>query len=317
MRRIPYTYFFEFVGALIKDHNIPMAIYFLLNTAIGVMIITGFATFFVASPEVAFIIGCTVYFLILLVMFSPVGEAILRRQVGATCIEPSQKNRLESLFAEVINRAKIVNPNLDDNICLFMAKDESMNACAVGRRTVVLNSGTLNLPSRQIAGILTHEVGHISNKDTDLRVAIMAGNGVISLWFSFMRIMTVLFSLLVLFFTRGGRGMTVFRILFVLAGIVFSFILYISQRLWFAIGNLAINASGRKQEFLADEFSVNCGAGSGLSQFLSTILEQEGSGKSTSIFAQFTSTHPEMRARLAALADLGVEIDKPELLVKP
>jgi STE24 endopeptidase len=200
---------------------------------------------------------------------------------------------------------------------LFIAKDESMNACAVGRRTVVLNSGTLHLPSRQIAGILTHEVGHISNKDTDLRLAIMAGNGVISLWFSFMRIMTFLFSLLVFIFARGKRGMAAVRFVFVLAGIVFGFILSISQKLWFAIGNIAINASGRKQEFLADEFSVNCGAGNGLSQFLSEMLEQEDSGKSKSIFAQFTSTHPEMRARLTALANLGVEIEKPELLINP
>jgi len=308
MKAIRGTYFFDFLGALIRTHNIPMAIYFLINTAIGVMILSGIAALFGVGSVSALIIGCVVFFIMLLVMFSSVGEAMLRRQVGATCIEPAEKQRLETLFGEAIDRAKKVNPNLDDKITLFMAKDDTMNACAIGRRTVVLNSGMLSLSGREIAGIMAHEIGHISNKDTDLRVAIMAGNGVISIWFFLIRLLIMFFSFLVIIFARGGRWIVTMGMLFVLMGRLFGIVLYVSQWIWFSIGMFVINISGRKQEFRADEFAVKCGGGKGLAQFLTAARDEKCADKCQCVLSHFMASHPEICARLEALENMGVGI---------
>jgi heat shock protein HtpX len=313
----PPTYFFEFLAAMVRNHNIPMAIYLLLNAVLGIGILSSLAgSFFGVSSGTAYTAGGVIYLIMLMVIFSPVGEAWMRYQVKVCEVPPAEAKRLEPLFSKVMDRAKKVNPRLDDRISLFLAEDDSMNAFAVGRRTVVLNTGVLSLPNDQLAGILTHEVGHISHKDTDLRMAVMAGNGVVSLGFTVMRLIISLFTMLVNIFARGGI-LGLVGMIFSLAAQLFSFILSLAQRFWLFLGKFAMSYSARRQELRADEFSVNCGAGKGLSRFLSALLEQEGAQlKRSDLLSAFMSSHPEMRARLVALADLGVPIERPDLLVE-
>jgi heat shock protein HtpX len=294
-----------------------MAIYLLLNAVLGIGILSSLAgSFFGVSSAAAYTVGGVIYLVMLMVIFSPIGESWMRYQVKVCEVPPAEAKRLEPLFSKVMDRAKTVNPQLDDRISLFLAEDDSMNAFAVGRRTVVLNTGVLSLPNDQLAGILTHEVGHISHKDTDLRMAVMAGNGVVSLGFTVMRLVISLFTMLVNIFARGGI-LSLVGMIFSLAARLFSFILSLAQRFWLFLGKFAMSYSSRRQELRADEFSVNCGAGKGLSRFLSALLEQEGTQlKRSDLLSAFMSSHPEMRARLVALADLGVPIERPDLLVE-
>lgn len=318
MKKLPVpTYFFDFLLALIKDHNIPMTLYLLLNAALGIGILASLAvSFFAVSPGVAFGVGGIVYLLMLIVSYSPLGESMLRYQVGATYIPPEHADRLDPLFEKVLDRARRVNPNLDDRITLFIIEDDTLNAFATGRRTVVLNTGTLSLPNDQLAGILAHEVGHISHKDTDLRMAVLAGNMLVNLAFVAMRFIINIFVWIVSIFSSDGV-LALFGMVFSLIGRLFAFILDLAQRLWLFIGKLAMSYSSRKQELRADEFAVNCGAAKGLSRFLSTLLMQQGGRSNTrDILATFMSSHPELRTRLAALANLGVPIEHPELLVE-
>ncbi len=134
----------------------------------------------------------------LMAVFSPIGEGFLRGQVGACRLPADVAQRLDPLFAKVVDRAKKVNPHLDDNIVLFLKEDESINAAAVGRRTIILNTGALSLPNDQLAGILTHEMGHISHKDT----AVTIGNGVVALAFGAIQLLINLLNMLVSILSR-------------------------------------------------------------------------------------------------------------------
>ncbi|MCL2056194.1 MAG: M48 family metalloprotease [Oscillospiraceae bacterium] len=317
MKKRRFTYFFDFIGALFRDHNVPMAIYFLANTALGVTLAVVFIYNLVYNDVAALVGGVGLYLIMLLVMFSPVGEYMLRRQIGGCDIDPDAEKRLEPLFTQAMRRAEKVNPNLDGDISLFMIQDDSLNAFAIGRRTIVINTGLLSLPNNQIAAILTHEIGHISHKDTDLRLAVTAGNGVISVVMFATRLVLNLIAWVASIFSRSSGIIGLFVMIIMLIVKIYTFIHDLFQKAWFFIGSLAMNASGRKQEFRADEFAVNCGASKGLAQFISAMLERQGNPRGNrGLLAQFTSSHPELRDRLVALANLGVPIEKPELLVE-
>lgn len=320
MKKFGVTYFFDFLGALLRAHNLPMAIYLLLNTFLGIGILSSLAvSFFAVNGTEAFIAGVVLYFIMQMVIYSPFGEGFLRGQLGACRLPAEVAQRIDPLFAKVVERAQKVNPHLDDKITLFLKEDDSVNAAAVGRRTVILNTGALSLPNDQLAGILTHEMGHISHKDTDLLLAVTIGNGVVALAFGAIQLFVSLLNMLVGFLSRFHSILALVGMLFSLAAQLFAFLLNLFQQFWTFLGSLATKYSGRKQELRADEFAVNCGAGKGLSRVLTTFLEEEDAQirPAAGLLARFTATHPELRARLMALADLGVPIERPELLVNP
>jgi Zn-dependent protease with chaperone function len=181
---------------------------------------------------------------------------------------------------------------------------------------VIINTGTLDLPNEQIAGLLTHEVGHISNKDTDLMMAVMVGNFILGPAVSLLIILLGAFGAILGFIRLGGL-VQLFVTLMVYVIKAMQWMLRLFQQIWIKLGEFAMNFAGQKQEFRADEFSVNCGAGKGLGRVLTTLLEEAGGVMAPrhGFLATFTSSHPELRKRLVALANLGVPMDKPELLV--
>lgn len=71
-------------------------------------------------------------------------------------------NRLEPLFYEVYQKAKMQEPLISDSVRLYMNEDESENAFATGRRTICVTRGLLNLSDEAIKATLGHEFGHLA-----------------------------------------------------------------------------------------------------------------------------------------------------------
>lgn len=317
------SYFFDFLGATFKLHNLSMTIYMLLNAFLSVgLLLSAVGGFFSIDEVSAILLSLGLYLVSLVIMLSPIDEWFMRRQVGmvslSQCEQTPDLARLETIFAKVLVRAKRINPNLEEGICLFIKEDDSLNAFAMGRRTIVIHTGTLALPNDQIASILAHEVGHISHKDTDLRLAVTVGNVFVSLAFFLTRLVISVFHFIVNIFASAMWVLQLVGVAFSLMARVMTFFISLVERFWFFLGNLAINFASRKQELQADEFSVNCGCGKPLSRFLThLLLDNPPDAQKDNILSAFMSTHPQIRMRLMALADLGVPIERAELLVKP
>ena len=76
-------------------------------------------------------------------------------------------SRFEPIFREVYTKAKKANPELPDNIKMFISDSKEPNAFATGRKTICVTKGLLNYTDEQIKGVLAHEFGHLAHKDTD------------------------------------------------------------------------------------------------------------------------------------------------------
>ena len=141
------VYFIDFLCRLFSKENIPLCIY-------------------LATISIA---------------LSPIGEFIVRFQTGCKKIkDPEVMNRLEPLFYEVYQKAKMQEPLISDSVRLYMNEDESENAFATGRRTICVTRGLLNLPDEAIKATLGHEFGHLAHKDTDRCLLVVLGNTAIS-----------------------------------------------------------------------------------------------------------------------------------------
>ena len=111
----------------------------------------------------------------------PEWEFIVRFQTGCKKInDPEVMNRLEPLFYEVYQKAKMQEPLISDPVRLYMNEDESENAFATGRRTICVTRGLLNLSDEAIKATLGHEFGHLAHKDTDRCLLVVLGNTAIS-----------------------------------------------------------------------------------------------------------------------------------------
>lgn len=75
---------------------------------------------------------------------------------------PEQLSIINAAFAPVYERS----PYKPGDFILKVENNPTINACAFGSRIVVVNTGTLLLPLEEISGILAHEVGHITHKDS-------------------------------------------------------------------------------------------------------------------------------------------------------
>lgn len=114
------------------------------------------ALFFNAVEEnfwLALLYAILFYIATATVVLSPVGEWAFRLFNGCKKIKaPALLNRLEPLFMEVKERAQTKHDDfiVDDRINLYICEDESINAFAMGRRTICVTHGLLSLSDEEI-----------------------------------------------------------------------------------------------------------------------------------------------------------------------
>ena len=279
-------YIFDFLKKMMKPRNIPLFIYLLIDSMFiftALFIVGGILLDNQIQDDeklglICAAVSFVLYFGSMFLSLSPVGEAFLRLKLG--CKEIKNKkiyDRMMPIFLEVYEKAKIENPSISSNIKLFMQMDDSPNAFATGRNTVCFTSGLLTYSDDQIKGVLAHEFGHLSNKDTDLTLVVNVANTFIH--FFFLAVWAVLFVLRLL-----GKAIAMAIALFngkiglVVNGItrfvfkVLSFILIrLIEKIWNIIGNLLIQFSSRGAEFNADLFALKTGFGDGLIGFFETL----------------------------------------------
>lgn len=302
-------YITDFFKTVFRKANIAVLIYLALNTILIFVLVDvlfsqsisdGMYVSEVAAHLICIGISIAVYLVSLIIALSPIGEAILRIQTGCRPLERlDHKAFLEPLFEEVYARAKVADPSLPDDICMYIATDDEPNAFATGRRTVCITTGIMDRTPEQIKGILAHEFGHLSHKDTDLLLVILVGNmmvtAIVLFAKAFMWIANMILTLGGLF--KGNAEGWYMLLVSNLLRLIFLVLIAGLSRVWSMIGVALVNKSSREREYEADAFAASLGYREQLIQALDTL----NGGSSSGVFATLASTHPDMNSRIARL----------------
>ncbi len=294
-------YFIDFVKSLAKKNRIPVIIYLALNVVIITYCINWAMTTETGGFNwVSIPVSLGIYVVSIIIALSPIGEWLLRLQMGCRKIKRvDYAERLTPVFKEVYSRAKQENPALPDDIELFMNDDMIPNAFATGRKTICLTKGTYEKASdEELKGVLAHEFSHIANHDTDLILVVTVGNMIITALILmirlFFRILSIMGLISNIFGSRQGN-------LSIILGFVGDIVVAALMWIWTKIGQYLVLATGRAQEYIADEFSFRLGYSEGLCRF----LDRYAGGSTKGVFAVLSSSHPATDDRIAKLQQLG------------
>lgn len=245
----------------------------------------------------SFIIVFIFYRISLIIGFSSLGEKLLRLLNRVRPLETKrEKEYLQPLFDEVLACAKAKNKRLR-KIELCIVDDMTVNAMALGRKTVAVTKGAMQTFSpEELKAIMAHEVGHIAHGDTIAMLYTIIGNGIFSLLLLFVRVCLLLLDWIQSLFS--GKHSIISAVMFLLR-------LYLEICiLIFNFGmQVIISVNSRKSEFSADMFSYSIGYDSDMIEAL-YLLEKISLGDNSSIIQTMTASHPRLTLRIKNLEAL-------------
>ena len=295
-------YIQDVIMKLREKENIPIIIYMVANVVI-IYVILGMMGV-AASNELLLLPMSLVLFVIsMCVALTPFGEELLKKKIKAKKITDIEMlNQIEPDFIEVYKKARQIDPSISEEVELLMLDGLDVNAFAVGRKTICITEGFVELSSAERKACLAHEFGHISNKDTDLVLMVTIGNFfitamlvVIQAVFTFVQWIFKLVGLV----TDGGG--TVSGIATVIGTIATATAVLLSKW-WTKFGAYIVLKANRLKEFDADGFAFNSGYGDGMLSFLNQNISHRQRGD---LLAVLASTHPERGDRIEKLKEMG------------
>lgn len=286
------------LGRIFRISNLGTLIFFLLN--IG-MVLAIFCPEGITTEAAVPLVIC--YIVTVLISLSPLGEWVLAALSGAQEIKRKDiKIRLIPLLEIVFEQAKQRTPTMINSIRLKIIHDPAPNAFAIGRRTICVTDGLLNLSDREIMAVFAHEVGHLAYQHSALQLLIGGGNLFISGILLMVKVVcwmvTGLFTLIGLS-TRSFWG----TLLMTLFGSLSTVMIW----LWTKFCTLFLMWSMRQNEYVADEYAFRLGYGATLASVLDRhMCSQPNNGLLKALY----STHPHSDDRVARLQDLGAEYSR-------
>lgn len=281
------------LGRVFRISNLGTLIFFLLNISLLLLVFCPYGVTIENAAPLVFIYVFTV-----LLSLSPVGEWFLAIIAGAREIKRKDiKIRLIPLLEVVFEEAKIKVPSMVSSIHLKIIHDQSPNAFAMGRRTVCVTDGLLNLSDEEIMAVFAHELGHLAYHHSSIQLLIGGGNLFISGCLLLIKLIcwmiTAIFTLFAIGTRRIGRGLLITAI-----GSLSS----ISIWLWTKFCMLFLMWSMRQNEYVADEFAYKLGYGN----ILASVLDRQMcSAPENGLLKALYSTHPHSDDRIARLQNLG------------
>lgn len=286
------------LGRIFRISNLGTLIFFLLN--IG-MVLAIFCPEGITTETAVPLVIC--YIVTVLISLSPLGEWVLAALSGAQEIKRKDiKIRLIPLLEIVFEKAKQRTPTMINSIRLKIIHDPAPNAFAIGRRTICVTDGLLNLSDQEIMAVFAHEVGHLAYQHSALQLLIGGGNLFISGILLMVKVVcwmiTGLFTLIGLS-TRSFWG----TLLMTFFGSLSTVMIW----LWTKFCTLFLMWSMRQNEYVADEYAFHLGYGATLASVLDRhMCSQPNNGLLKALYA----THPHSDDRVARLQDLGAEYSR-------
>jgi heat shock protein HtpX len=245
------------------------------------------------------------YVVSVLLSLSPLGEWALGFFAGARKMRRlDMREKITPIIQRVQAAAEKKSGNaLPDVIILKVMHDPAPNAYAIGKRTVCVTEGLLDLPEEMIEGILVHELGHLAMHHTVIQLMIGGGNIIIT---TFLLVLRVFYYIKAAWATLNlfrKDGDDIVGLIFGLLDIFSALLVF----LWTKFCMLFLMWSSRANEYEADRYAYEIGYGDHLAAALDTITW--GKPKS-SFFKALYSSHPEPHDRIAKLQELGVSYSR-------
>lgn len=284
-------------GGFFKS-NWAYLIWFLFYFSISVFVVCSFIQNLGWSLFVALLIyGASVAFAL-----SPLGESVARISEGIKPIQTQQdKDYLLPIFDEVYEEALRYTPKLNKDINLYIIDSMSVNAFALGRKTIAVTKGAVATFNREeLKGILGHEFGHIVNGDTKALLIRLVGNGFFSIIVIALRLCTTVAQSVSN--SLSGQNIVIDAVAFIIfmIKVLIDFFIFI----FIFVGDIIISLNSRYSELLADEYSFLIGYGTELKNALYILDKISLHGKVT-FTERLKSSHPYTSKRIGRLENFG------------
>ncbi len=169
--------FFNSILTLLRPWNLGILLFIMINSSliiIPILYITGTHCNAIIAIPLA-LLGYVIY----IVLIYLVGELIIRLMFGSNRIILNgdiADNQIGSAFAEAYVEAKRIDPNLSDNIHLYMCDVNYPDAYAFGRTTILVSDSASQMPQNELKILLLEKFAQISNYDSDRYLFLIAGN---------------------------------------------------------------------------------------------------------------------------------------------
>lgn len=282
------------VGRIVRIQNLGTLIFFIMNMG---MVLLMFCPDGITGENALYV--SLVYILTVLISLSPVGEMVLAALAGAQEIKRKDiKIRLIPLLEIVYDRAKEKTPSMVDSINLKIIHDDSPNAFAIGRKTICVTDGLLELPDEAIMAVFAHEVGHIAYGHSALQLLIGGANVFIAGCLLLIKFVCWMISGLCGIIAGTMSRSVVIGLIATLAASMSTAMIW----LWTKTSMLFLMWSMRQNEYVADEYAYSLGFGNSLALVLdSALCTKPQNGLLRVLYA----SHPHTDDRIARLQDLG------------
>lgn len=310
-----------------KGHRL-LGIYIFVNISLAtILVMEIFSLFTPYSPNFGATIGCILYIIYIILMMSPFGEAYFRFSTGCKKIQRNEDlERITPIFSTVLEKARKLNPQIPEDIKIFIYESNIPNAFATGRKTICLSRSMLqeNFIEDDIKAVLAHEFGHISNNDTDVLILLYVGNNILNLCYKCVQIYTNIIVKIITTNTYiigsdfgGLLGIGLIKI--------HQTLIKFPIKVWYYCSEYCINRAFQKNEYRADEFAFNLGYGDELCSFLNDWKEHvdkaqsfilDTTSKNFSIesqcdyFSLMISSLPLISDRIAHMKEMGATFQR-------
>lgn len=282
------------IGRIVRLSNIGTLLFFLLNIL--------FILFVAGTSENIYMV-LLLYFITVSISLSPIGEWTICVLAGAEEIKRRDiQLRIIPLLQYVLDRSQNISIYKVNSVKIKIIHDPVPNAFAIGRHTICITTGLLELPDDLILGVLAHEVGHLAYGHTVLHLLIGGGNILITGFLFLLKLGVVMMTAILSLFSIGIRSGIMGFITAMVSGIS-AFFLW----LWIKFCKLFLMWSMRQNEFIADQYAANIGFGLELATCLDNHycdIPRNG------LFHALYNSHPYIDERIAALQSLGVRYSR-------
>lgn len=275
----------------------------LIALGINAVIVDIFVGNFIANTVLSFIVSFMITLACISLFFTPMGTWVMRMQTRLQQPTELERHRIDPIFADVYEKAKLKSPKLPKDIQWFILGDDDLNAFAVGLHTIGIHTGLLqHCSDSEIAAVLAHEFGHIAHRDTISAVITAECNFVVMTLKCFILLFTKIAVIAISFL---WSLVSESKIPSILGGYIASFAcwfinMYISVAYHICIA--PSYASKRQQEYAADKYAAELGIYRPLITFLSRFPTPSLNLKLT-LAQMLYGTHPKNEDRIAKLQE--------------
>ena len=259
------------------------------------------ASIMLGATPLSFLAAFFFYLVSLGIVFSSIGESLLRALEHVRRIETRrEKDYLLPIWEELYTQARRKDPEIG-HIELCIIDKLSVNACALGKHTVAVTKGAMQtFKEDQLKAILAHEIGHIVNHDTIASLYAWVGNGI----FTALIVITKAILTVIDFIQDKNKTKGFWRIIVVITKIMFEAVMFALMFLMQAV----IAISSRKNEYRADHYVYELGYGEELVDAF-YLLEKIHFGDNSTVIQKMIASHPRITSRIAKI-EVEMENDK-------